>query len=105
MLSLRQFDASVVSATESGADSQAPDHMASTVLQFGAQPSATLPAFIASFAHPVHLDWSPSESKPNVDDGPEAREVDGMATTLDILSHPDSTLRLESQPAKMEHSA
>ena len=30
--------------------------MASTVLEFAAQPSDSLPAAIASFAHPVHVD-------------------------------------------------
>ena len=30
--------------------------MADTVLEFGAQPSDSLPATIASFAHPVHVD-------------------------------------------------
>ena len=83
MLSLRQFDASVVSATESGAGSQAPDHMASTVLQFGAEPSDTLPSFIASFAHPVHVDKEISEddSDPSsLGDDSEWREMGVVAS-------------------------
>ena len=36
-------------------------HTASAVLEFGAQPSTSLPPFIASFAHPIHVDPPLSE--------------------------------------------
>ena len=53
MLSLRQFDHDMASATNSVVTTGArePD----MVLEFGAQSSATLPSFLASFAHPVHV--------------------------------------------------
>lgn len=51
MLSLRQFDSAIASTT----GPQLREHTASTVLQFGAQPSDSLPATIASFAHPIYL--------------------------------------------------
>ncbi|KAI1782329.1 hypothetical protein LXA43DRAFT_1187693 [Ganoderma leucocontextum] len=67
MLSLRQFDNQ--------------EHTASTVLQFGARPSDSLPAFIASFAYPVHVDSALSQTDPDaiVDDGSEWREMDVVA--------------------------
>ena len=60
MLALRRFDTSAVSTTHLGPSSESGvrDHTASTVLQFAAQPSASLPTFIASFAQPVHVDSS-----------------------------------------------
>ncbi len=78
MLSLRQFDSTVASATYSGMGSRVREHMASTVLEFGAQPSDSLPALISSFAHPVHVDESLFEMDPDyiAEDGPEGREID-----------------------------
>ena len=46
----------------------------STVLQFGAQPSTSLPSIIASFAHPIHVDPSLLE---DIIDG-EFRENEGL---------------------------
>ncbi|KAI1786647.1 hypothetical protein LXA43DRAFT_1099039 [Ganoderma leucocontextum] len=85
ILSLRQFDSNIASATCSGRGSRGCEHAASTVLEFAAQPSESLPAFIASFAHPVHVDSAghsealsevDCESDAVVDDGPEGREMD-----------------------------
>ena len=56
MLLLRQFDSTLTDTTASGHGTGVREHMASTVLQFGAQPSYSLPAMIASFANPVHVD-------------------------------------------------
>ena len=53
MLSLRRFDSAIGSATCS---EMVREHMASTVLEFSARPNDSLPALIASFAHPVHVD-------------------------------------------------
>ena len=75
MLSLREFDATKASRTISIPDlqgSQVLEHAGSTFLQFAAEPSHSLPAFIASFANPVHVhsddDWSdkPSDSDSDV---------------------------------------
>ncbi|PIL32833.1 hypothetical protein GSI_04950 [Ganoderma sinense ZZ0214-1] len=105
MLSLRQFDASVSYATELGTDSRLRDHTASTVLRFGAQPSESLPALIAPFAHPVHVDWSQSETEPEAvsDRGSEWRETDVIGTETETLRSSDRTP--EGQLAKTEHSA
>ncbi|KAM5545083.1 hypothetical protein V8D89_001194 [Ganoderma adspersum] len=107
MLSLRQFDSNAAFAADSGAGSRIRDHMASTGLQFGAQPSESLPAFIASFAHPVHVDWSLSETEPGtiVNNGSEQREMDAMATESEAPPRSDSTP--EGEPASkpgVEHS-
>ncbi|PIL32878.1 hypothetical protein GSI_04996 [Ganoderma sinense ZZ0214-1] len=83
ILSLRRFDSGSSSevdtsdvriewlqATSSGLQRQLRGHMASTstgVLQFAALPSETLPAFIASFGHPVHVDDLELEMDPEVD--------------------------------------
>ncbi|PIL26898.1 hypothetical protein GSI_10036 [Ganoderma sinense ZZ0214-1] len=63
MLSLRQFDSAVADATDSGLGPQLQEHMAGSMLQFGAQPSDSLPASIASFANPVHVGDSLFESE------------------------------------------
>ena len=62
ILSLRQFDSAIQSATYSGLDLQLREHVASTVLQFGAERSDSLPAVVASFAHPIHVDPALFES-------------------------------------------
>ena len=63
MLSLRQFDSELANPTSYiGGGTQSRDQTVSTVIRFGAQPSESLPPFIASFAHPVHVGWSLSES-------------------------------------------
>lgn len=53
------------------------------VLQFAAQPSSSLPASIATFAHPVHLDSALCETDGDVmgADGSEWREVDEVTPT------------------------
>ncbi|KAM5536834.1 hypothetical protein V8D89_009552 [Ganoderma adspersum] len=77
MLALRRFDSSTGSTTHLGpsSESRIRDHgTASTVLQFAAQPSDSLPAFIVSFAQPVHVDSSLLGAGP--DDEYEWREMD-----------------------------
>ncbi|PIL32849.1 hypothetical protein GSI_04966 [Ganoderma sinense ZZ0214-1] len=54
MLLLRQFDTNTAVATCSGFGPQVEEYMASTMFKFSAQHSYSLPAFISSFAHPVH---------------------------------------------------
>ncbi|KAM5543380.1 hypothetical protein V8D89_002965 [Ganoderma adspersum] len=107
MLSLPQFDSNAAFAADSGAGSRIRDHMASTGLQFGVQPSELLPAFIVSFAHPVHVDWSLSETEPGtiVNNGSERQEMDVMATESEAPPRSDSTP--EGEPAskpRVEHS-
>lgn len=71
-------------------------HMASTVLEFGAQPSDSLPALIASFAHPIHVDSELLEidEDPIANHGPE-REIDTVALAPDVQSRSVPT----SEPA------
>ncbi|KAI1783113.1 hypothetical protein LXA43DRAFT_1067939 [Ganoderma leucocontextum] len=105
MLSLRQFDSSSTAfPTLSVPGSQVREHTASAdVLQFAAQPSDTLPSFIASFAHPVHVDSALSETDPAeiFDDGSEWGEIDVVAPTLEA---PSSQRRTSDQPSNLEHS-
>ena len=86
MLSLRQFDNTVASLASSGLGSQLQEHMESTMLQFGAQHSNGLPALIAPFAHPVHVDVLLSETALNavVEDAFESRDM--MAPTAETVS-------------------
>ncbi|PIL32819.1 hypothetical protein GSI_04936 [Ganoderma sinense ZZ0214-1] len=85
MISLRQFDSSIAPVpTFSMAASRVREYTASTVLQFAAQPSDTLPSFIASFAHPIHVDSILSDADSDAtfaseSDGSEWREMDGIA--------------------------
>ena len=79
ILSLRQFDNQTASATYSGAAPGAPGYLYSAdMLQFAARPSDSLPSFIASFAHPVHVESVPPEMEPDalVDNGSGGREMD-----------------------------
>ena len=69
MLSLRQFDHDMAYATNPGVTTGIRE--SDMVLEFGAQSSATLPPFLASFAHPVHVDSGLSEV--------EADELEGGA--------------------------
>ena len=75
------------------------EHMASTVLQFGAQPSHSLPALIGSFAHPVHVDESlfETDSDPVVENGSEGQEIVAIQPTLGVGSSRGS-LTAENQP-------
>ncbi len=102
MLSLREFD----SATRDSAT--ASRHMASTVLQFGAQPSDSLPSFIASFAHPVHsiemAALSEKDADAPVDDGPEWREMEVVAPILETPSCSSTAPAGPDEPSKLEHS-
>ncbi|KAM5545102.1 hypothetical protein V8D89_001213 [Ganoderma adspersum] len=63
--------------------SQARGDTPSVVLQFAAQPSSSLPASIATFANPVHVDSALSETDGDVmgADGSEWREMDEVAST------------------------
>ena len=68
--------------------SQLREHMASAVLEFGAQPSTSLPSFIASFAHPVHVESVLSEMEPgeSIDDESERHEADVVEPALETPS-------------------
>lgn len=66
ILSLREFDSNVAYSTSRGVGSRIREHTASTVLEFAARSSDTLPPFIASFAHPIHVDSGLSEVDSNI---------------------------------------
>ncbi len=109
MLSLRQFDSTIM---ESMTGPQLREHTASTVLRFGAQPSNSLPAFITSFAHPVHVvDWDMSEADSEntyIDNWlePEGQELDVIAAPalpVEGPSRPPSPTP-DSQPTKLAGS-
>ena len=74
MLALRQFDTRIGSAEPVSRDQ---DQTASTVLQFAAQHTGSLPPFIASFTQPVHVDLSLPGAE--LDDGYEWQEMDAVA--------------------------
>ncbi|KAI1781600.1 hypothetical protein LXA43DRAFT_671243 [Ganoderma leucocontextum] len=87
ILQLRQFDSSPASGRYSEAGSRVREHTASSdVLQFAAQPSESLPTFLTSFAHPVHVvsALSNSETDPDAidDDGAGWQEMDVVAPTM-----------------------
>ncbi|PIL32850.1 hypothetical protein GSI_04967 [Ganoderma sinense ZZ0214-1] len=109
MLSLRQFDSTVASTTDSRLGPQLREHVASTVLQFGAQPSNNLPSAIASFAHPVHVDDSLFETDSDAivgsEDGSEWPETPGAAAqTPDTPSSWHSTSPAQKQGLGSEAS-
>ncbi|KAI1786614.1 hypothetical protein LXA43DRAFT_1109322 [Ganoderma leucocontextum] len=84
MLSLRQFDSTIASSRYSGPGSRVREHTAfGDVLQFAAQPSDTLPSFIASFAHPIHVDSYLSDEDPDatVEEGSEGPGMDVVVPT------------------------
>ncbi|KAI1784403.1 hypothetical protein LXA43DRAFT_1101440 [Ganoderma leucocontextum] len=104
ILSLRQFDTSPASLACSETGSRVREHTASRdILQFAAQPSDSLPAFIASFAGPVHLDYALSETDPDAIDnsGAEWQEMDVVAPTRTTAS---SQSPGREQPPELEHS-
>ncbi|KAI1784502.1 hypothetical protein LXA43DRAFT_210190 [Ganoderma leucocontextum] len=105
MLSLRQLDSSTASGTYSRPGSRVRDHAASTVLRFAAQPSDSLPSFIASFAHPVHVDSSLSETDPDeiVDDGSEWREMEELKAPTRTTRTPSCQSPAADQPSDLEH--
>ena len=99
MLSLRQFDNTVARTIGSrlGPQSEAREHIPSNVLQFAAYPSDSLPACIASFAHPVHVD-SDSDL---VEMGPDAADVDSGLEEQEIeavTSTPEGRVRFNQTP-------
>ncbi|PIL32838.1 hypothetical protein GSI_04955 [Ganoderma sinense ZZ0214-1] len=85
MLSLRRFDSTISSPTYFATGSRLRGQAASTMLQFAAPASDTLPAFIASFAHPVYVDSSFADHDALVDDDDrsEWREMDAVARSPD----------------------
>lgn len=95
MLSLREFDSKIVSVKTPILGSQLREHMASAMLEFKAQPSTSLPSFIASFSHPVHVDsemLSAMDSAEIVDGGSEQHNVSVVTPSLVAPSE-------QSQPA------
>lgn len=77
--------------------------MASTVLQFGARPSSSLPHVIASFAHPIHLDAALFETDlyANIEDGSECQEISMVAP---MLGAPSFERPVRDQTSKLEPS-
>lgn len=97
MISLRQFDSTIANATHSElGSSRVRELVASTVLQFGAQPSDSLPAAISSFAHPIHIDESLFDVDPDAtfEDGYELQD----ARTLDVVAPVHETPSSQSPP-------
>ncbi|KAM5545174.1 hypothetical protein V8D89_001285 [Ganoderma adspersum] len=98
ILSLRQFDTRSTSTTYSRPDSSRLRRSMTTThaLNFAVNSSDTLPSFLASFSHPVHVQL-PELSDTDVDFGiifdnwPELRETDMMLLTLD--NGPDASSR------------
>ena len=68
--------------------------MASTVLEFAAQPSDSLPALIASFAHPVYVD-SDVLFEPDLDviatRKSEVEEIGAVVAAPEVPSRPSPT--------------
>ncbi|PIL32817.1 hypothetical protein GSI_04934 [Ganoderma sinense ZZ0214-1] len=86
VLSLRQFDNTLRSSATLPeiSSSQLREHTASMVLPFGAQPSDNLPAFISSFAHPVHVTSDlpeVGETGATIDDRADWGETHPVAST------------------------
>ncbi|PIL30105.1 hypothetical protein GSI_07753 [Ganoderma sinense ZZ0214-1] len=80
MLSLNELHASISSMTRSGIDSRQVRQLAtSAVLQFAAQPTDSLPSFLASFSYPVHIEsvMHDTESDGLSDDESEEQELEG----------------------------
>ena len=71
-----------MSVTSSGLEPQLRGHMASTVLEF-AHSSDSLPAAIASFAHPVHVDTIMVEMERDeiVSTGSEEQAINAVVPT------------------------
>ncbi|KAI1784396.1 hypothetical protein LXA43DRAFT_1066798 [Ganoderma leucocontextum] len=102
MLELRQFDSSPASVTCSEAgSSRVQEHTVwRDVLQFAAQPSDSLPAFIASFGSPVHVDSAVSETDPDAidDSGAEWQEMDVVAAPTRMTPSSQSSARAGVTP-------
>ncbi|KAM5542381.1 hypothetical protein V8D89_003840 [Ganoderma adspersum] len=95
MLSLREFDSAVAeSATYSmhGSPVEMQELIASTTHPFAGEPggSRSLPAFVSSFAQPVHLDSDPSTSGHAALDSKAIADMHGLAAAWDdvILGEP-----------------
>ena len=104
MISLRQFDSVITSATYSGMGSGVREHAASAVLEFRSQHSDSLPALIASFAHPVHVNTDLYEMDPDkiVDVGLEGQGMDLFsAPGPGSQSHPSPTAEPTTQSAEL----
>ena len=90
MLSLRKFESTMADMTSNGLGPQFREHMESTVLQFGAQPSDSLPPILSTFAQPIHVDEFLSETN-------LAAEVDGSRE--EETEAPDPERPLSEGPA------
>ena len=108
MILLRQFDSTIASATLPEVAPHLRDSTASVVLQFGAQPSKNLSNFIASFAHPVHVEsvLSSVDSEEILEgvDEVEWRQVDARAPPSPSHSE-DPAIGHPSTCQELEHSA
>lgn len=108
MLSLRRFDSAVASVKTSTLASRVREHMASTVLEFRAHPSESLPPFIASFANPVHVESALSEmieamvEETDVESERCAIDAAAVTPTSDIPS--EHSLPVPGQPPTLEYS-
>ena len=90
MLSLPKFDANILAPSiYPGTASQSGDYTILSVVQFGAQPNESLPLFLASFAHPVHVDWTLNpdmDADTRDDEGLEWLETDVLEGGLETQS-------------------
>ena len=70
--------------------SQVREPKSSAVLEFGARPVDSLPSFLASFARPVHVDSTLSDSDADrdasLDGGSQWDEVDAVTPTETAVS-------------------
>lgn len=75
------------------------------VLEFAAQPGNSLPRFIASFAHPVHIDSEIDlDAIPEESNRFEQRTMDVTALIIES-PHCQSPRPLPSQPSILDDSA
>ena len=96
MLSLRQFDTTITLATISGVHCPDREHLGtSMVLEFGAQHSTSLPSFVASFAHPVHVNSAMSEidTCAIVNDRPKSSDIDVTEAVESTLEGPSGPIQ------------
>lgn len=78
--------------------------MTATMLQFGAKPSNSLPAVIASFAHPIHVDAALLETDLDAifEDASECNEEVSMVAPAPILGTSSSERPVRDQASKLE---
>lgn len=92
MLSLREFDstnASLMVSIPAGQSCGVPEHAGSIFLEFAAQSSRSLPAFIASFANPVHVhsdDCSDTASELDMIGNGNLEAAAAQSWELDVVS-------------------